>query len=95
MAAAMSRRLLCTRRQVPLDRSDDYLLAWLAVRRAAEAAGARAWIFRGVGHEDHFLEFVEWTDDSGPLEDETLGAAMAQLASFAAAASSEEWEEAT
>lgn len=92
----MTRRLLCTRRVVPLDRSDDYLLAWLATRRAADGAGMRAWLFRGAGHEDHFMEFLEWEDrGAAPLEDEAVRAALAQLDSFGTPVGREEWEEAT
>lgn len=90
------RRLLTTRRHVPLDVSDDYLVAWLAVQHAVNAAGGRAWIFRGTDHEDQFMEFIEWSDESmPPLEHADVSAAVAQLSSFAAARSSDEWEEAT
>jgi hypothetical protein len=88
------RRLVCTRRQVPLDVSDDYMLAWMAVRRAVEAAGARAWVFRGAEHEDHFLEFIEWADPvAAPLDDDDIAAGVAQLDAFGAPAGSSEWEE--
>jgi orotate phosphoribosyltransferase len=64
------RHVLATRRTVPLDRVEEYLAAWTGVRRAALAAGLRAWLFRGTDHEDHFMEFLEWRDDvtaGGPL----------------------------
>jgi hypothetical protein len=88
------RRLLCVRRLVPLDRADEYLTSWAAARSAVEAAGGRAWIFRGASHEDRFMEFVEWTDDAGPpLDDPAVSEAMEQLAYYASPLSSEEWEE--
>lgn len=91
----MSRRLLTTRRHVPLDRADEYLTAWDAVRRAAEKAGARAWIFRGAAHEDQFIEFIEWpAGTAAPHEDEDVAAARAHLDAFAAAGAVEEWEDA-
>jgi hypothetical protein len=90
------RRLLCTRRQVPLDRADDYLLAWTEARLLAESAGGRAWIFRGVDHEDHFLEFLEWDDgNAAPLQRADLADALASLRAFAPALTSDEWEEAS
>jgi hypothetical protein len=90
------RRLLCTRRLVALDRVDEYLLAWLALRRTAELADARAWIFRGSMHEDQFMEFLEWDDASAePLEDGGVRSALEQLGVFGQAAASDEWEEAT
>jgi hypothetical protein len=90
------RRLLCTRRQVALDMTDEYLIAWLALRNAVATAGGRAWIFRGAGHEDQFMEFIEWDDGAlEPLEAYGVSSALAQLTAFGTATSSEEWEEAT
>lgn len=90
----MTRRLLTTRRHVPLDRADEYLAAWDDVRRAAGNAGARAWLFRGAAHEDQFIEFIEWHGESArPDEDEAVAAGRAQLDSFAAAGAVEEWED--
>ncbi|CAN5895481.1 hypothetical protein BH23GEM9_BH23GEM9_30960 [soil metagenome] len=92
----MMRRLLSTRRHLPLDRSDDYLLAWVAVARAVQAAGGRAWIFRGSAHEDHFMEFIEWDDDvDSPADDDDVAAARTQLDAFATPSASDEWEEAS
>ena len=89
------RRLRTTRRHVPLDRSDEYLSAWQTVRSAVELAGGRAWLFRGAGHEDQFVEFMEWTDDSAPpADDDIVAAAAAHLDVFAAPRTTEEWEEA-
>jgi hypothetical protein len=88
------RRLLSTRRYLPLDRADEYLLAWLAVKRAVTDGGGHAWLFRGAAHEDQFLEFIEWDDAAAePLQDANVLAALAQLGTFAAPTSSEEWEE--
>jgi hypothetical protein len=90
------RRLLITHRHVALDRSDDYLDAWKDVLGAVAAAGGRAWLFRGAGHEDQFIEFIEWSDDAGdPLDSDDAEAAFAHLASFAPARQSDEWEEVT
>ncbi|HSJ24536.1 MAG TPA: hypothetical protein VK929_07715 [Longimicrobiales bacterium] len=90
------RRLLCTTRQVALDRSDDYLPAWDSVRLAVERAGGRAWLFRGADHEDRFLEFIEWDDaQTTPLEDEAVTAAVENLDTFASPLAAGEWEEAS
>ncbi|HEX2168379.1 MAG TPA: hypothetical protein VHG09_14185 [Longimicrobiales bacterium] len=89
----MTRRLLTTRRHVPLDRADDYLEAWDTVRDAVEGAGGRAWIFRGAAHEDQFMEFVEWTDDEAPTLPDGVSAARAQLDAFAVPGVTEEWED--
>lgn len=90
------RRLSTTRRHVPLDIADDYLVSWLAVRTAVHAAGGRAWLFRGRNHEDQFMEFIEWDDDdSAPLDGDDVAAAIAQLSAFATAAHTDDWEEAT
>lgn len=91
----MTRRLLTTRRHVPLDRSDDYMEAWDGVRAAVETVGGRAWIFRGAAHEDQFIEFVEWSDGSpAPQDDAAVADARAHLDRFAAAGLTEEWEDA-
>jgi hypothetical protein len=88
------RRLLCTRRRVPLDVADDYLIAWAYLRAQVEAAGGRAWIFRGAGHEDRFLEFIEWDDATArPLEVDAVSDARTELERFAHVFSLEEWEE--
>ena len=91
----MTNRLHTVRRQVPLDRGDDYMLAWEAVLRTVAAAGGRAWIFRGVNHEDQFMEFVEWNDDDQPslVAHESVAAALSQLDTFGAPTLSDEWEE--
>ena len=88
------RRLLTTRRHVALDVADAYLDGWNRLRREVEAAGGRAWIFRGAGHEDRFIEFIEWSDDSpGPLTSERAAAAATELDALAAPAAADEWEE--
>ena len=91
----MSRRLLSTRRLIPLDRLEEYLAAWNALRAAAEAAGGRAWMFRGAAHQDHFIEFLEWRDDGGePLPDRTdVLTARNDLDDAFGAGNTGEWEE--
>ena len=88
------RRLSTTRRHVALDRTDEYLIAWDGLRSAVEALGARAWVFRGAAHEDHFLEFIEWSGASSPLDDASVLAALETLAAFAPPTAVEEWEQA-
>lgn len=64
------RRLLSTRRHIPLDRLDEYLGGWEALRSAVAAAGGNAWMFRGAEHQDQFIEFIEWRDEVGdPVPD--------------------------
>jgi hypothetical protein len=88
------RRLLTTRRHLPLDRSDDYLVAWDSVQRAVAGTGGHAWLFRGAAHEDQFLEFIEWSGDAAPPhEDATVAEARTRLDVFAAATATEEWED--
>ena len=89
------RHLFVTHRHVPLDRLDDYLVAWTVLRNATETAGGHAWVFRGATHEDRFLEFIEWSDPSEPLEHTSVATALTQLEGFGAATESAEWEEAT
>lgn len=89
-------RLLSVRRHVPLDRADEYMLAWADLRAVVESLGARAWIFRRHGHEDQFLEFIEWSDDrAAPLDDDAVATAASRLDAYAAPTHPEEWEEAT
>ena len=68
------RKLLVTRRTVPLDRIEEYFGAWQMVVDAAMGLPGRAWLFRRAGHDDQFVEFVEWQD--GPA----VGAAEEVLA---------------
>lgn len=90
----MTRRLLTTRRHVPLDRADEYLSAWDAVRQSVEDSGGHAWIFRGAAHEDQFMEFIEWKDGSAPPHDDAaVDAARAQLDAFATPGATDEWED--
>lgn len=89
------RNLLITRRTVPLDRLEEYAEAWAAVAGAAAAQGGRAWLFRGAGHEDRFIEFVEWTGAPEFLAAPALVAACRELDACAAATESGAWEEAT
>lgn len=90
----MSRRLLTTRRHVPLDRADEYLAAWEVVRRSVEASGGHAWIFRGAAHEDQFMEFIEWKDGAAaPHDGDGVNTARTRLDTFAAPGATEEWED--
>lgn len=92
----MTRHLATTRRHVPLDRVDEYLAAWAAVRDAIVAAGGRAWIFHGAEHEDQFLEFIEWSGGvKNPLAGDGVADALLELNAFATPMHAEEWEEAT
>lgn len=89
------RRLLCTRRHIPLDRLDDYLSGWQRVRGAAESAGGHAWLFRGAGHEDQYLEFIEWSDDGVSVPDqENVAGARIHLDLAFGAGQVDDWEEA-
>ena len=88
----MTRRLVTTRRHVALDRSDEYLDAWAAVRSAVEAAGGHAWIFRGAAHEDQFIEFIEWSSDNTLHESDPVARARALLDTYAVPGATEEWE---
>jgi hypothetical protein len=89
------RYLFVTHRHVPLDLADDYLVAWAALRTAAESAGGRAWVFQGTTHEDRFLEFIEWSGPAAPLDEPGVMAALTQLEGFGPATEAAEWEEAT
>lgn len=73
------RKLLVTRRTVPLDRSDEYMETWQLVARAAEALPGRAWLFRRAGHDDQYVEFIEWQDDPAAGDVEILLAVRREL----------------
>lgn len=90
----MSRRLLTTRRHVPLDRADEYLAAWGGVRSAVEAARGHAWLFRGASHEDQFMEFIEWSGADALHESGDVATARMLLDSYAIPGATEEWEDA-
>lgn len=75
----MARELLSIRRRIPLDRLDEYLAGWERLRAAATSAGGRAWLFRGAGREDHYLEFLESGDLDALLERDEIGAAREAL----------------
>jgi hypothetical protein len=89
------RYLFAMHRHVPLDRADDYLVAWTALRTATETAGGHAWVFQGTTHEDRFLELIEWSEPATPLDDVGVTAALTQLEGFGPATEAAEWEEAT
>jgi len=86
------RRLLSTRRVVPLDRLDEYTAAWEAVQQAARDAGARAWLFRARERQDHFIEFIEHSEAPGALEAGELQLARARLEEEFGPGETEEWE---
>lgn len=91
------RHVLATRRTVPLDRVEEYLAEWAGLRRAAHQAGLRAWLFRGTDHEDHFMEFLEWSDHAaGPMPGGTaLEEARAGLDERFGHAHEDRWDEVT
>ena len=87
------RRLMSTRRRIPLDRTEDYAALWSAVRDAAEAVGVHAWRFRAKDRDDIYMEFLEASDPE-PLADTGLGAARDALDRAFVPERSDEWEEA-
>lgn len=91
----MNRRLLTTRRTIPLDQVDDYLGGWQGVRAAAEAAGGRAWLYRGTSRQDHFIEFVEWDESAAPAlpDREDVASARLDLDQTFGAGADDQWEE--
>lgn len=96
----MKRLLLVSRRLVPLDALEEYGTRWSRVVDAVDAAGGRAWLFRGVRHQDQFLEFIEWRGDGepsadGPLADrDDILSARGELDARFGPAADDEWEEA-
>lgn len=89
----MSRkRLLSTRRVIPLDRLDEYLALWREVQRVATQAGARAWLFRAVERQDHFIEFIEFGAAPAALESDDLVRSRAVLDDTFGAGQADEWE---
>lgn len=87
------RRLLVTRRTVPLDRLDDYLATWARLRADVQARGGAAWLFRGDGHDDRFLEFLEWSGDTAVAAADDVRAALDELDETASAAHQDTWNE--
>jgi hypothetical protein len=86
----MSRRLLETRRRAGPARRGDYREHWLPLRRAVEAAGAKAWAF--VARDgDQVVEFVESAELSRVLADAAVAAAAARLERAYPHLSAEEW----
>jgi hypothetical protein len=78
------RKLLVTRRVVALDRSDEYGAAWQRLAALCALRGARAWLFHRAGHEDQFVEFVEWAEPLRLSEDTEVEEALRALAEIAA-----------
>ena len=76
------RKLLVTRRTVPLDRADEYADAWQLVVRAAAALPGRAWLFRRAGHDDQYVEFIEWQDEPSFADAEVILALLRELDAY-------------
>jgi hypothetical protein len=94
----MARRLHVGRRQIPLDRLEEYRDAWERLRQATVAAGGRGWLFRSTARDDHFLEFLEWEPPAGAtvglLEHPDVALARAALDGSFGGDRADEWEEA-
>lgn len=88
------RRLISTRRLVPLDQLDEYFAGWQRVRGAFAAAGGRAWLFRAVNRQDHFIEFLEFGDRPEILDLAEVVDGREALAEEFGEGQPEEWEEA-
>lgn len=73
------RRLLVTRRTVPLDRSDEYAESWQNLVQLAKELPGNAWLFRRVGHDDQYVEFVEWSGEPAASAVELLLAVRREL----------------
>lgn len=71
-----------TRRTVPLDRSEEYAEAWQLVVRAAAELPGRAWLFHRFGHDDQYVEFIEWQDDPAFDHAEVLLALRRELDAY-------------
>jgi hypothetical protein len=74
------RRLLVTRRQIALDRLEEYIDGWDKICREAMRLGGHAWLFRAAEREDQFLEFIEWLSDTAPTLPEDPDLLDAQIA---------------
>lgn len=71
MADSLKRHLLITRRRIDPQHVQHYAQLWKDVQRAAEQAGARAWVFRAQHDADRYIEFVEWqSPENQPLTDQ-------------------------
>jgi hypothetical protein len=90
----MMRRLLSTRRQVPLYELDEYLAGWNRLRAVFTAAGGHAWLFRAAHRHDQFLEFLEYRADPTILEQAEIAAAREALDEAFGVGQLEGWEEA-
>ncbi len=87
------RRLLVTRRQMALDRSDGYDHAWQRLRDAVATASGRAWRYQGAERQDQFLEFIEWKGGSDFANAEPIARRRLDVDAIAPG-SSELWNEA-
>lgn len=88
------RRLLSTRRLIPLTQLDEYLDAWATLRSAFTAAGGHAWLFRAANRHDQFIEFLEFGSRPEILEREDVIEAREALDDEFGEGQLEEWEEA-
>lgn len=88
------RRLLSTRRLVPLYELDEYLAGWNRLRAVFTAAGGHAWLFRASHRQDQFLEFLEYGAEPTILERAEIAAARDALDEAFGAGVLEGWEEA-
>jgi len=88
------RHILVTHRTVPLDRSEEYTAGWQRLAAAAALGTGHAWLFRRAGHEDRFVEFLEWHEPAALLDDGEIVEARRVLAEIGAGAD-DELEEAT
>ena len=87
------RRLLSTRREIPLQDRDRYDLAWAALERAATALAAHAWRFRSSIYPSGYLEFLEFAAGSDPRDDPSVSGPLAALDEIAPG-EVESWDEA-
>lgn len=88
------RRILITYRTVPLDRSEEYTAGWQRLAAATVLRTGHAWLFRRAGHEDRFVEFLEWHQAAALLDDPEVAEARRVLDEISTGAD-DELEEAT
>ena len=91
----MKRRLLTTRRSVPLDRTEEYDALWARVREVVVDAEGHAWRFRAAERQDVQMECIESRELDRILTLPEVQATRSLLDETFGSASTEEWEEAT